>query len=258
MKLTGPARRLAFALAGVLAWGAQAHPVPVRVCLPDIDAPPFVYRDAARPGIFDRLLTDAGRQAGLKVTVLRLPSARCRQALARGDADAMPLPIIPAYLAELDFPLGPNGQPDSATRMGRIQFLLLRRRGETGPDWDGQRLNPPGLTVGVRRGVTTLSDRLQALGVTLDDRTSSVEQLLNKLLVRRIDLAAMTREEFLAANASGVEALAQPLASTDLHLAASRSLPGPARERLAAWREQIVRLRDAPGYRPEDVRPPGP
>jgi len=229
--------------------------VPIKVCLPDIDAPPYFYREVQRPGVFNRLLVDAGRQAGLAVTVLRLPSARCRLALASGEAEAMPLPAIPAYLDQLEFPVGPQGQLDSAARIGRIQFLLLRRRGEM-PDWDGQRLSPAGLVVGVRRGVTTLAEKLQGLGAVLDDKASANEQLLNKLLARRIDLAAMSREEFLAVAATQptIEALPLPLISTDLYLAVSRRLPEATREHVAAWREQVVRLRDSPAYRPDEVR----
>lgn len=238
---------------------AQAQAVPVRVCLPDIDAPPFFHRDTHRPGVFNRLLTDAGREAGLQVTVLRLPSARCRLALASGEADAMPLPAIPAYLEELDFPRGPQGQLDSTGRVGRLQFLLLHRRGEA-VDWDGQRLNPPGVLVGVRRGVTTLVDRLQSLGARLDENAVANEQLLSKLLARRIDLAAMSREEFQAVAAAqpGIEALPLPLVSTDLHLAVGRRLPEALSERIGAWREQLARLRDLPAYRGDAVKPRAP
>lgn len=251
-------RRLAACLIGalgVLVLPAEAQPVAIKVCLPDIDAPPYFHRDAQKPGVFNRLLVDAGRQAGVAVSVLRLPSARCRLALASGEVDAMPLPAIPAYMAQLAFPLGPQGQLDSASRIGRIQFLLLHRRGET-PDWDGQRLNPPGVLVGVRRGVTTLAEKLQSLGAVLDDKASANDQLLKKLMARRIDLAAMSREEFLAVAATqpSIEASALPLISTDLYVAVSRRLPEDARERVTAWREEIVRMRDLPGYRPDDVR----
>ncbi|HEY8876360.1 MAG TPA: hypothetical protein VIN03_02280 [Roseateles sp.] len=234
---------------------AAAPPVPIRVCLPDIDAPPYIHHDANRPGIFNRLLADAGREAGLQVTLLRLPSARCRQALARGEADAMPLPAIPTYLETMDFPIGPHGQLDSAARLGRIQFLLLRRRGEAA-DWDGQHLIPAGIVVGVRRGVTTLTEKLQGLGVAFDDKASANEQLLAKLLAKRIDMAAMSREEYLAlaAGQPAIEALPLPLISTDLYLAVSRQLPEPTRERIAGWREQLSRLRDQPAYRPDDLR----
>ena len=242
------ARRLAAALAGGWVLAGVAQPLPVKVCLPDIDAPPYMYRDTGRMGIFNRLLTDAGREAGLQVTILRLPSVRCRLALNTGETDTITLPPIPVYLDLLDFPLGPQGQPDSALRVGRIQFLLLRRRGE-GLDWDGVRLSNPKVVVGVRRGVTTLVERLQGLGVTVDDQAFAVDQLLAKLRAGRVDLAAMSREEFQAARPSGIEALGQPLLSTDIHLAASRRLASPLRERIAAWREQIARLRDLPAYR---------
>jgi ABC-type amino acid transport substrate-binding protein len=243
------ARLLTAVAAGLWAAASVAQPLPVKVCLPDIDAPPFLHRDTSRPGIFNRLLIDAGREAGLQVTILRLPSARCRLALNTGEADAMTLPAVPAYLDELDFPLNPQGQPDVAARLGRLQFLLLRRRGEAALDWDGVRLSKPGLVVGIRRGVTTLVDRLHGLGVTVDDQAFAVDQLLAKLQARRIDLAAMSREEFAAAKPSGIEALGQPLISTDLHLATGRRLASPLRERIAAWREQIARLRDLPAYR---------
>lgn len=242
-------RVLAAAATGLWAvLAAAAEPLPVKVCLPDIDAPPYMVRDTSRPGIFNRLLIDAGREAGLQVTILRLPSVRCRLALDTGEADTITLPPIPTHLDTLDFPLNAQGQADTTVRLGRIQFLLLRRRGEA-LGWDGVRLSQPGLLVGVRRGVTTLVDRLKGLGVAVDDQAFSVDQLLAKLRARRVDLAAMSREEFQAANPAGIEALGQPLFSTDIHLAASRKLASPLRERIAAWREQIARLRDLPAYR---------
>lgn len=171
-------------------------------------------------------------------------------ALERGDADAMPLPAIAQYLVDLEFPLS-QGQVDPTTRVARLQFVLLGRRGDA-PGWDGQRLGEAGMLVGIRRGVTTLSDRLQALGATLDDKAASNEQLLGKLVAGRVRLVAMSRPEFLALQASPtgqqVEALEPLLLSTDLYLALSRQLQGPARERVQAWREHIARLRDSPGY----------
>jgi len=238
--------------AGAWATFAQAAPAgpPLRVCLPDVDLPPLVYKDPRQSGLLNRLLIDAGRAAGLEVRIIRLPSVRCRLALERGDADAMPLPAIPQYLGELEFPLL-QGAVDPAARVARLQFVLLRRRGEA-LDWDGQRLGEAAMLVGIRRGVTTLSERLQALGATLDDKAASNEQLLGKLVAGRVRLVAMSRPEYLALKASPsgqqVEALEPPLLSTDLYLAVSRQLQGPARERVPAWREQLVRLRDSPGY----------
>jgi polar amino acid transport system substrate-binding protein len=190
--------------------------------------------------------------------VLRQPSARCRQGLATGEIDAMPLPAIALYMDELDFPLGPQGQLDSGLRMARFQFVLVRRRGEA-LDWDGRRFQPASPVVGVRRGVATLAQRLQGLGVTLDDKASANGQLLAKLRARRIDLAAMSREEFqaLAGVEPDLEALPTPLVSTDLHLAVGRQLKGPLRDRLPAWREQIARLRDSPAYRVLPATAPG-
>lgn len=248
-------RRALVGLWALAAAAALAQPAPVKVCLPDIDAPPYLHREPQRPGVFNRLLLDAGQQAGLAVSVLRLPSARCRVALEQGEVDAMPLPVTPAYLEALDFPLDSQGRVDAAARLGRIQFVLLRRRGETW-DWDGHRLNPSGVIVGMRRGVATLADRLQGLRVVLDDHASANEQLLNKLLARRIDLAAMSRQEFLAIAATqpAVEVLPLPLISADLHLAVSRRASDAARERLAAWREQLARLRDLPAYQADELR----
>lgn len=204
------------------------------------------------------MLIDAGRDVGLAVTVLRQPSARCRLGLTSGEIDAMPLPAIPLYMGDLDFPLGPQGQVDSGLRMARFQFVLVRRRGDV-VEWDGLRFLPASPVVGVRRGVSTLVQRLQGLGVTLDDKASANDQLLAKLLARRVDLAAMSREEFqaLAASQPALEALSTPLISTDLHLAVARQLNGPVRERLQAWREQIARLRDSPAYRTAPPTTPG-
>lgn len=200
----------------------------------------------------DRLLVDAGRAAGLQVKIGFLPSPRCRQALIRGEADAMPLPAIPAYLAELEFPMQ-SGRVDPAARLMRLRFVLLRRRGEA-LEWDGQGLSPPNARVGIRLGLASLSTRLESLGAVLDDKAFSNEQLLSKLLARRIDMAAMSLPEFEVLKSSQpgaaeVEALALPLLETDLHLAFSRRIKHVPVATLQAWRDQIARLRDSPAYR---------
>jgi hypothetical protein len=123
------------------AGGALAAPT-VRLCMPDIELPPYSHRAASEPGLLDRLLQDASRAAGLKLSIERMPSARCRQALLQGDMDAMPLPAIPAYMAEMDFPMQ-QGRLDRSARLLRLPVVLLRRRGEA-QTWDGQRLSPPG------------------------------------------------------------------------------------------------------------------
>lgn len=238
-------RRAVALLAALGPLAACAAAEAVTVCLPDIDAPPYLYRAPERTGLLQRLLTEAGRDAGLQVSVLRLPSARCQLALNTGEAQAMPLPAEDAHLAQLDFPVGAQGQVDSAMRLARIQFLLLHRRGEAA-GWDGRALSPARVVVGVRRGVATLVERLSGLGAALDDRATANDQLLAKLSVGRIDLAAMSREEFqaLAPGRPGIEALPQALIDTELHLAVSRRLSDAVRERLPAWRDRIARLRD--------------
>lgn len=233
--------------------GGEVAAQTVRLCVPDVDLPPYAYRSGQGAGLMERLLLDAGRAAGLQVQIRRLPSVRCRLALLRGEVDAMPLPPIPAYLDELDFPLQ-QGRIDSAARLLRLQFVLLRRRGAA-MDWDGQRLSPATAVVGIRLGVTTLAERLQGLGAQLDDKAFSNEQLLAKLLAGRIDLAAMSLPEFEALRAAQpraaeLEVLAQPLLATELHLAFSRRLRHVPAEQLQAWREQLKRLRDSPPYQP--------
>lgn len=241
------------AAAALLVLGqASAAPMVMRVCLPDVDLPPYTYRSGRPAGLFDRLLVDAGVQAGLRVQLQRLPSARCRRALQQGDADAMPLPASPLYLDELVFPLR-NGRVDAAARMAVLRFVLVRRPG-TVPDWDGEKFSPQAPLVGTRLGVGTLADRLQRLGARLDDKAFSNEQLLDKLLAGRIEMAALSQPEFEALRADPrgerVELLERPLLEVDVHLALSQQaalrLP-PAQ--LQAWREQLVRLRDSPAYR---------
>ncbi len=230
------------AAAALLVLGqASAEPTLMRVCVPDVDLPPYSYRAGRPTGLFDRLLVDAGAQAGLSVQLQRLPSA-----------DAMPLPASPLYLDELVFPLR-NGRVDTAARMAVLRFVLLRRPGSVA-EWDGERFSPQAPLVGTRLGVGTLADRLQRLGARLDDKAFSNEQLLDKLLAGRIEMAALSQPEFEALRADPraerVELLERPLLEVDVHLALSQQaalrLP-PAQ--LQAWREQLVRLRDSPAYR---------
>ncbi|MDT9001185.1 hypothetical protein RQP53_18045 [Paucibacter sp. APW11] len=225
----------------------------MRLCIPDHAVPPYVSEPGAEAGLSEQLLQHSAQAVGIALQLLRQPPARCRRSIENGQVDVAPMAASSTNLADYDFPLH-EGQVDANRRLLRIQLVVVRRRGDA-LQWDGQHFEPATPLLGIRLGQVVFSDRLKQLGLRPDASAVQGEQLLRKLLARRVDAVLLFREEFEGLQARlpelAVEALPQPFMVADMYLGASRRLDAASRARVEAWWEQIGKWRDLPAYRPK-------
>lgn len=197
--------------------GAFAAPARLRLCVSDQPFAPYTHPDGS--GLLQQRALAAARGTDLAIEQYAAPRARCLQDSRQGKADALIGVFSPERLAWLAYPMR-NGQPQAEQSLGRIQVLVFRRVGSS-VEWDGQRLvglggQPLGLRFGFAYG-----SRLEALGVPLDDKAMSSEQLIAKLLKGRVGAILLTDEALpqVARLPPGqIEALPRPYDTMALYL----------------------------------------
>lgn len=250
------ARCMAVAGLALVLVPTQAQTPPVwRVCVADVDAPPYVRADPQRPGIIERLLQDAGTAVGLPVQQLRAPARRCRALLYGGRVEASVAAPSAQNLQELLFPMK-DGALDATRRLARVQLVWVKRR-DSPLDWDGERLGPAapdGPVVGVRADLYIASEALKALGLRTDEAGVGTRQLLAKLKARRVDLAVVFSDEARhLLREPGFEDLAvlpKPFVTANFYAVLRRSAPAGQRALAELWWREIARLRERPEYLP--------
>lgn len=180
-------------LAGWLALNvvaAVAAPATLRLCVSDRPFGPYTHPDGS--GLFQQRVLTAAKGLDVAIAQYAAPRARCLQDSRQGRADALIGVFSPERLAWLAYPMH-DGQPQAEQGVGRIQVVMFRRVG-TRVEWDGQKLvglgdQPLGLRFGFAYG-----DRLEGLGVKLDDHAMSNEQLIAKLVKGRVGAILLTDE----------------------------------------------------------------
>jgi polar amino acid transport system substrate-binding protein len=181
------------ALAGWLALhvvDAVTAPATLRLCVSDQPFGPYTHPDGS--GLFQQRVLAAAKWLDVAIAQYAAPRARCLQDSRQGRADALIGVFSPERLAWLTYPMH-DGRPQAEQSVGRIQVVVFRRVG-TRVEWDGQKLvglgdQPLGLRLGFAYG-----DRLEGLGVKLDDHAMSNEQLIAKLVKGRVGAILLTDE----------------------------------------------------------------
>lgn len=183
----------ALSLAGLLVLqvaGAVAAPPRLRLCVSDQPFGPYTRPDGR--GLFQQRVLAAATGLEVSIEQYAAPRARCLQDSRQGRADA----LIGVYSTErqawLAYPMR-DGQPLVDQSVGRIQVVVFRRVG-SGVEWEGARLvglgeQPLGLRFGFAYG-----GKLEGLGVKVDDRAMSSEQLIAKLVKGRVGAILLTDE----------------------------------------------------------------
>lgn len=234
---------------------------PWRVCVTDLQVPPYLNNDPARPGVSERLLIDAGRRVGLTVELLRYPIRRCRLLFDGGALEAVIAAPIAANLLTAQFPMK-EGVVDAERRVVRLAVVWVKRN-DSSLGWDGRQVTglapaaaPP--LVGVRGSARFTTEAVQSLGLGVDDAALNSRQLLAKLAAGRVDLAIGLREDLEPllrerernAERPALQMLAKPLLVSDFHVALRQGASEAERRLAEAWWTEIGRLRELPDYRP--------
>lgn len=246
---------LGWAMGSLLLPLATATPLPLRVCVVDLDAPPYAVVDPLRRGLVERLMVDAGRPAGLDVQLQRAPAQRCQALLQNGAIESIVAGPAARNLELGRFPMK-GGAIDEGRRLAVAQLFWVKRR-DSPVDWDGQRLSgaaPAELLAGARPGVFIAIEKLQALGLRIDAAGVGTPQLLAKLRARRVDLAVAFEHELQLLLREPVNAelamLSRPFAMASFYAMVRPGLAAATMERVERWWTEIGRLRDQPAYRP--------
>lgn len=244
-------------LALLLGLSPAAQALRWRMCLHDVPPSPEFSKDPARPGRLERLLMDAGREAGLELEFRYVPAARCMAEAARGEVEATLVADNPPNRANFQLPLlgqAADSPADERRRLMRVRFLLLTRAGSP-LHWDGQAFSGTDarqLTFGLRRSFQAAIGPLRARGLTVDDSVSSLRQVLEMLQRQRFDVAVAMDVE-LHAELGGhwpawLAVLGPPLATVNVYPAPGKQVWQQHAPKVQAWWSAIARLRDLPAY----------
>lgn len=204
-----------------LASQGSTWPRSLRLCISDLDYPPFTYPD--REGAAQRWIRQAVEARGGRVEFVPRPWRRCLVEVAEGRFEG----VVGAAASQenrrrLVFP-GSARQADSALALGITQMLAYRPRGSQA-HWDGQRFRGLQGPVLFTAGISALRDALKRQGVPYSDAGHSPEAVARMLLHGRSNLAVdhdlrvralLRRREFR----ERLEILPQPYAAAPVYLA---------------------------------------
>lgn len=225
---TGPVAAL---LRWVVAAWLGLHGLPVRaapelptlrLCTADVPFYPYTMPDGS--GLSQQLIRLALRDLPLQLKNHTAPRARCLQDSRGGQADALVGVFAAERLQWLSYPMKGN-EPDIGASLARPRFMVYRRSGSEA-DWDGRRFyHLDHGAVGVQFGFS-YGLELERLGVTVDDKAPSAEQVLRKLERGRIAIAVLQEEQARAlldgAVVEQIEALPVPFVQQTLYLIVTR------------------------------------
>ncbi|MFT7773893.1 hypothetical protein [Roseateles sp.] len=242
------------ALLSALGWPAHAQQAPHwRVCIPELVAPPYLYNDDSRPGIAERIVIDAAKEAGLVVSLVRLPPRRCRAAIEGNEADAVLVSPAAEVRQRYLFPARADAI-DASLRVASFSFVWIKRK-DSPYSWDGRRLaggTASPITVGTRVSARVALESLRSMGVEVDDSALSTRQLLLKVAAKRVDLGVAVQEEvqYLMDDPAmdSLVVLPRPLVRTELYLAIPVTTPPSRRREVQAWWSAIGRVRGKAEY----------
>lgn len=238
---------------GLLAAVCAPPAAAFQVCVGDVPVPPFISGDPRHPGTTERLMVDAGRQAGLPVELVRWPARRCYEQMRLGLLEAGVGAAIPANLQDFDFPGHPPGDPQM--RIARTGIVLVKRQ-DVAVLWDGRKLAlPQGQVprIGARAGFRASTEAVRRLGLELTPGPNQSAQVLRMLQLGRLDLAVLVQDEAEALLArpdfSSLTLMDPPLLVSDFYVMTLRQLPEPLRQKVQRWWELMAQWRDLPAYR---------
>lgn len=150
---------LLLALGTLAAVAARADcPQPLRIAFLDKPLPPMLLGEGAQfpdpPGEFVRWTREALARLHCEAELVRVPQ---RRLITDTAADFNQITLFLAHTAErgqqLAFPARGDGQLDTALALGESQLALYVREDRRHQiNWDGRRLSPAGLKVGIVGG----------------------------------------------------------------------------------------------------------
>lgn len=233
----------------------HAAPVPLLFCHENEDSYPWVMRQHDGVGGLNiLLLRQVERELDLRITFVGYPWRRCLAELAAGKVDgAFAASFKPERLAMGHYPVLDNGKPDPSRRMHTAGYSLYRLKGDS-LDWDGRQFFNLHGSIGAQSAFS-VGDFLRERGVAVDQGTKSPEDTLRKLLVGRVQGAALqglrgdhALQEFPEL-AERIERLPQPLEERPYYLMLSFNVTNTMPALAAEIWKTIGQVRESPAYK---------
>lgn len=258
------------ALLAVLASGAAtAAPdtcIALRVGYIDQHRPPYFMGEGEQvpepPGASVDLIRDAVQAAGFGCapTLVRLPAARLRLALANGDVDMTPLGEMASYPAGIALPRDKSGNIDLQRAMHNVIVVLVRASDKL-PATTQPLEYFKGKVLGASQGLATIP-RLREAGLTVDDGGRDLDRNIEKLRLGRVDGVVVSAvlpahlKTTLDRYQGAIVQLPQPLISTRVWLAFNASYYRAHRPQAEALWTWLDVNRHRLGYTLEKYRKP--
>jgi hypothetical protein len=191
-------------MAGALALsaGLRAEPCPgtLRVAFLDKPLPPMLYGEGPRfpepPGEFVRWTREALAHLNCHAELVRVPQ---RRLISDTAADVNQITLFLAHTSEraqlLVFPMREDGQLDTRLALGESQLAIYVREDRRHQvAWDGRRLSPQGMRVGIVGGGVE-EPLARAAGWNLDLALSHAGSI-TKLRRGQVDVAVLPTMSF--------------------------------------------------------------
>ncbi|MBP4047234.1 substrate-binding periplasmic protein [Chromobacterium violaceum] len=229
---------------------ASAQPPAVRLCHEDAPSYPWLLENGR--GLSQIMMSMAAERVGVEIRSQALPWVRCMAEVKAGRLDGLyKISFSPDRMELGEFPLK-NGQPDAALRMLTDSYHLYRpRNGRLA--WDSRHVSGADKGIAAQTGFSVVA-QLQQLGLRVDSTSRNAAVILHKVLLGRVDGAALqsqAADDAIAAEPAlqnQFDKLEPPLAIKPYYLIFSHAFyqrqPALARQ---IW-EAVAAVRASPAY----------
>lgn len=231
-----------------------ASPLPavsLTLCHEDVDVFPWIFGE--QEGLDRYVMQTAAKRLDVQVKYKPLPWKRCQFEVKHGTSQGM---FSAAFSAErsiyADYPMKPDGTPNRALRMGQDRYLVYRRMGSDAAWGDGEfsKVRLAGIQAGYSIGA-----ELRTLGIGVDERSSTADDLFRKLDSGAIDVAVILQGQAVHALqqfpqwTSRLEALPEPYRENDMYLALNKTFCRQNKDLCPRLWQEIRAVRESPEYR---------
>ena len=229
---------------------AEAAPTIITLCHEDKSSYPWLLENGQ--GLSQRMMLMVGRKLGIDIQSKEMPWLRCMNEVKMGHIDGLYKISFRRERMELGIYPMKNGQPDPDFRMLVDQYYLYRVKNAK-LSWDGSVFKNSEKGIAAQAGFSIV-EFLKQHGLFVDSSARSQDVILHKLLLGRVDGAALQSREADALIESdstlkdNLEKIGPPLQTMPYFLIFSHSFYRQYPDMV--WRiwHAIAEVRESPAY----------
>lgn len=170
---------------------ADAAPTIITLCHEDKPSYPWLLENGQ--GLSQRMMLMVGQELGVDIQSKEMPWLRCMNEVKMGHVDGLYKISFRKERMELGvYPIN-NDQPDSNFRMLIDQYYLYRIK-DARLKWDGYVIKNAEKGIAAQAGFSIV-EYLKKQGLIVDSSARSQDVILHKLLLGRVDGAALQSRE---------------------------------------------------------------